>query len=346
MTPSRRTLSPLPRITHLVALFALLVASAVHADDFPEITALLKSGKAVEALAKVDQRLLVAPRDPQLQFLRGVAQTDSGKPVDAIATFTRLTQEYPELPEPYNNLAVLYANQNQLDKARIALEMATQTNPNYATAYENLGDIYAKLAGQAYNKALQLDASNAATIKPKLTIIRNLFSANARAVTTEVATTAMPALAPAPASAPVTTKPSAPPEPTAAPLTAGPVASETVSGALTAAQQDVDAAIRTWAAAWSARDAKTYLAAYGEQFTPPGRQSRAAWEKGVEARIAKKSHIQVTVSDLSVKVSGDHATARFHQAYNADRLRLASRKTLELMRTQGRWMIVRESTGD
>ena len=56
--------------------------------------------------------------------------------------------------------------------------MAIRTNPSYATAHENLGDIYAKLASQAYNKALQLDAANATSVKPKLALIRELFSAD------------------------------------------------------------------------------------------------------------------------------------------------------------------------
>ena len=79
------------------------------------------------------------------------------------------------MPEPYNNLAVLYAGQNQFDKARTALEMAIRTNPSYTTAHENLGDVYAKLASQAYGKALQLDASNTA-VPPKLAVIRELFN--------------------------------------------------------------------------------------------------------------------------------------------------------------------------
>lgn len=137
----------------------------------------MRSGKLPEATAKVDQYLAVKPKDPQLRFLKGVIQRDSGKPVEAIASFTRLTEDYPELPEPYNNLAVLYAGQNQFDKARLALEMAIRTNPSYATAHENLGDVYAKLASQAYNKALQLDAGNPG-VAPKLALIRELFSVN------------------------------------------------------------------------------------------------------------------------------------------------------------------------
>jgi len=372
MTSSRRTLFPLVRLARLVALSALLCVGAVHADEYSDITALLKAGKAAEALTKVDQRLASTPKDPQLRFLRGVAQTDTGKQSDAIATFTQLTQDYPELPEPYNNLAVLYAGQNQLDKARTALEMAIRTNPSYSTAHENLGDIYAKLAAQAYNKALQLDANSSAVLAPKLALIRSLFAAGPTPANTRTSTVV--AAAPTPAPAPAAVKPApvpapapvvaaapvpepkapaAAPAPSAAPVTpvarppvaepAEPPAAK-VAGAETAAEQDVEAAVKAWAAAWSARDMKNYLSSYGKQFDPPGKQSRAAWEKEREARIVGKKHIQVTISKLSVDVKGDRATARFHQAYTADALNVTSRKTLELARSQGRWVIVREST--
>ena len=83
------------------------------------------------------------PKDAQGRFLKGQILTEMNKPADAIAVFTKLTEDYPELPEPYNNLAVLYAQQKQYDKARTALEMAIRTHPSYAIAYENLGDVYA-----------------------------------------------------------------------------------------------------------------------------------------------------------------------------------------------------------
>ncbi|MBS0508417.1 MAG: tetratricopeptide repeat protein, partial [Proteobacteria bacterium] len=131
MKHARHPLAQLLRVTTLSALLGMSLAHA--ADDYSDITQLLRAGKAQEALTKADQRIAGNPRDPQLRFLRGVAQADTGKQVEAIATFTKLTEDYPELPEPYNNLAVLYANQNQLDKARAALEMAIRTNPAYAT---------------------------------------------------------------------------------------------------------------------------------------------------------------------------------------------------------------------
>jgi Flp pilus assembly protein TadD len=154
----------------LIALAAVLWASAAHADEYGDVSKLIRAGKLAEAQAKVDRHLAAKPRDPQMRFIKGVIQRDSGQPEEAIATFTKLTEDFPELPEPYNNLAVILASQNQLDKARAALEMAIRINPSYATAHENLGDVYAKLASQAYNKALQFDGNNTA-VKSKLAAI-------------------------------------------------------------------------------------------------------------------------------------------------------------------------------
>ena len=348
MKQVRRTL---PRLLRLLALTALVGTGLAQASDYAEITQLLKAGKPTEALAKADQRLAASPRDPQLRFLRGVAQADAGKQNDAIVTFTKLTEEYPELPEPYNNLAVLYANQNQLDKARTALEMAIRTNPSYATAHENLGDIYAKLASQAYNKALQLDAANATSVKPKLALIRELFSADiakgakpaAAAPAPAVVATQRPAPAPAPAAAPApTTAPAATAAaPAATPAPAPAAAPDAAKQEAAKDAKEVTAAVQ----AWAAKDMKAYLAAYGKDFDPPGRMTRAAWEKEREARIVGKSKITVQVSDLNVSVNGNKATARFRQAYSADSLNVSSRKTLDLVESNGRWLIVREATG-
>ena len=361
MKPVLRTL---PQLLRLVALTALLGAGVAHAEDYSDIIQLLKTGKAAEALVKADQRLAANSRDPQLRFLRGVAQADSGKQGEAITTFTKLTEEYPELPEPYNNLAVLYANQNQLDKARTALEMAIRTNPSYATAHENLGDIYAKLAGQAYNKALQLDATSANSVKPKLALIRDLFSADtasksgrpaaAAPAPAAVVATQRPAAAPAAAApAPVAPTPAPAPAAAAAPAPASaptaeapaPAPATAPATASDSSTQAVTAAVQAWASAWAAKDMKAYLGAYDKSFDPPGNQNRAAWEKEREARIVSKSRISVKLSDINVSVQGDKATARFRQAYSADSLNVSSRKTLDLVHNNGRWTIVRESTG-
>jgi Flp pilus assembly protein TadD len=170
----------LPRALRLLALLAAAALPlAARADDQADVTKLMRSGQLVQALAKADQSLAAKPRDPQMRFLKGVLQSDMGRSADAITTFTQLTEDYPELPEPYNNLGVLYAGQSRLDKAREVLEMAIRANPGYAIAHENLGDVYARLASQSYGRAQQLDTANT-TAAPKLALIRQLFPAVAK----------------------------------------------------------------------------------------------------------------------------------------------------------------------
>lgn len=342
----------------LLALAATLSFSMAYADEYTDVSQLVRNGKYAEALNKADVYLVAKPRDPQMRFLKGVIQRDAGKTTDAISTFSRLTEDYPELPEPYNNLAVLYAGQSQFDKARTALEMAIRTNPSYATAHENLGDVYAKLASQAYNKALQLDASNAAVV-PKLALIRELFNVN----TTKAQPSAATQVAAAPATlatkppptlpGPAAMKPPAPAPVSAAPPRAQPEVAPVVAAAPrpaaassnNVAAKDVESAVHAWAKAWSSRDMKGYLASYGKEFDPPSSMSRSAWETERRQRIVTKSSISVKLSDLSVTVDGSNATAQFRQDYKSGRFSATSRKTLELVKHGDRWFITKESTG-
>jgi len=164
----------------VLALLLCAAATLARADEVAEVNQLVKAGQATEAMAKLEQFLAVKPKDPQLRFLKGVLLADSKRTADAMAVFTSLNEDYPELPEPYNNLAVLHAGQGDYDKARAALEAAVRGNPNYATAWENLGDVYARLAARAYARALTLDATNAA-LPPKIAQLRSLFTSNAPA---------------------------------------------------------------------------------------------------------------------------------------------------------------------
>ncbi|HVZ46826.1 MAG TPA: nuclear transport factor 2 family protein, partial [Ramlibacter sp.] len=143
--------------------------------------------------------------------------------------------------------------------------------------------------------------------------------------------------------APVAT-PAAPPA-TALPPVASAAPAASPAAASGNATREVESAVQAWATAWSSRDMGAYLGAYGKEFDPPGKQSRKAWEEERRARIVGKSHISVKVSDLHVVVNGNKATAKFKQAYSADALNVSSRKTLEMVKSGDRWVIVRESTG-
>ena len=101
-----------------------------------------------------------------------------------------------------------------------------------------------------------------------------------------------------------------------------------------------------WAEAWSKQDMNAYLGAYGKDFDPPGKQSRSDWETDRTDRITGKSRISVKVEKLVVSGDGNTATAKFRQDYRANSLSQQSRKTLTLTKSAGRWLIVKETTGN
>ena len=307
----------------LVALFATLVCLAsplVWADDLQDAAQLLKSGQREQALERVNRALAAKPKDPQARFLKGLILTEQGKQGEAIDIFTRLTQDYPNLPEPYNNLAVIYAGQGQYEKARGALEQSIRTHPSYATAYENLGDVYAKLASQAYGKALQLDASNTGA-QNKLSLVRELVGEPKPAAV---------AKAEAQKSEPPKIAAVEPPKP-------APAANDPA---------EVLKAVNEWAQAWSKKDAAAYLAFYAASFDPPGKESRADWEKTRRERVEAPKSIAVAVESPKVTMRGsDQAVVSFRQNYRSDRLKSTSRKTLDMVKTDKGWQIQKEQSG-
>jgi tetratricopeptide (TPR) repeat protein len=342
------------------ALFAAMLGAAVSAwsapaDELKEAQKLYGQGKLQTALDKVDGFLKAQPRDPQGRFLKGLVLTEQKRIPDAIQVFTSLTEDYPELPEPYNNLAVLYASQGNYDKAKSALELAIHTHPSYATAHENLGDIYAQLASRAYDRALQLDKTNA-TAQLKLAMVKDLFSPQksaaaprteaVKAVELPSAKVEMPkaearkpeVVAKAP-TAPVTTPPVAKPTPTPPPPP--PVSTPAASDA----KAQAVAAVESWAKAWSAKDVKGYLGHYAPEFEVPGGASRAAWEKERTERIQKPKHIEVGVKVLNAQADDNEATVTVRQSYKSDTLKSNSTKTLKLVKSGDRWLIKQERVG-
>jgi len=149
--------------------FALCAASGAHAappavaDETPAVDTAITQHDWAAALTGLDARIKSNPRDVQAKFKRATVLARLGRDDDAIAAFRELTQQYPELPEPYNNLAALLAKQGRLDEARVALETATRANPSYALAFENLGDLYLRLADASYRRALALGTASGPT---------------------------------------------------------------------------------------------------------------------------------------------------------------------------------------
>lgn len=145
----------------VLACVLLTWGTSAQADVYGEVGQLLRNGQWPEALSRAERHLQTKPRDPQMRYLKGLIQRDSGRTAEALETWSRLVEDFPELPEPYNGLAAIHAAQGNYEEARVALERALRANPGYATAHENLGDLHARLAKQSYCAALQHDPSNA-----------------------------------------------------------------------------------------------------------------------------------------------------------------------------------------
>jgi len=146
-------------------------ARRAYATTLREAKSALDQKHYAEATEKLDTLIRERPREPQARFVKGLVLTDEGKTDDAIALFRALLADYPEMPEPRNNLAVLYAKKGEYALARDELERAVQAAPDYAVAHENLGDVYARLAEVEYEKTLTLDKRNP-TAAAKLKLIR------------------------------------------------------------------------------------------------------------------------------------------------------------------------------
>jgi tetratricopeptide (TPR) repeat protein len=160
-----------PRLWLVAVLVAL--SGPAWADAVGEAQRLLEQRRLPEALGRVDAALAANARDPRGRFLRGLILTEMGRRDEAVGVFQQLTVDFPELAEPYNNLAVLHAQQGRLDQARAALELAVRLQPKNAMAFENLGDVYVRLAGQAYDQASQINP-RAASVQTKLKLLREL----------------------------------------------------------------------------------------------------------------------------------------------------------------------------
>ena len=351
-TPSLARLSAI-----FVGLFLSISALSVNAQTLPEVQSLMKQGQMQQALEKVDGYISTKPKDAQGRFMQGLILTELGRSADAIAVFTKLTEDFPELPEPYNNLAVLYAQQKHYDKARTALEMAIRTHPSYSIAHENLGDVYAKLASQAYDKALQLDSSNTTT-QTKLSMIKDLISTSKPGKPGAAAPqAAAEPVKPVAVQSAVSTPPAAKPAEKAAeppPVAKTPenkvveeakAPAEKPQEAVSAIEADLKKALLGWASAWSRKDVKSYLSYYANDFQTPKGVARKEWEAERAKRIDKPGKLQVTVDDVKVSIANDKATVRFRQNYVSSSLKSSTGKTLVFVKSGSKWLIQQERVG-
>ena len=315
-------------VTPLVLVLSF--ASTSYADELKDISKMAENGQQAAALERINTYLAANPKDAQAMFMKGIILAESGKREEAIKAFTDLTEKYPNLPEPYNNLAVLHADAGQYDKAKKALETAIKTHPSYATAHENLGDIYARMASEAYDKALQLDGGNTRA-QSKLSLIKDLFGTGNK--------TTIAAKADAKTGKTTTdTKPIRPADKKPEPVkTAEPVMAASND------EQNISGAVNSWAKAWSDKNLDSYFASYADSFKPAKGENRKSWEQTRRDRISKPTNINVEITNPKVVLEGaDSAKMSFKQIYTANGKPIRTNKTLLLKKVNGAWLIDQE----
>jgi tetratricopeptide (TPR) repeat protein len=147
-----------PELSETVALpllsFLIIEPDPITKNAVPsDVEKLVKARRFEDAIDLINSHLKKTPRNVQLRFVKARLEIEMRQFTQAKKTLIDITQQFPELPEPYNNLAAIAANQGKWIEARDYLELALKLRPSYAIASANLGEIYIRLGAQAYEGA-------------------------------------------------------------------------------------------------------------------------------------------------------------------------------------------------
>ena len=295
------------------SIFLLASFTTFGKSNLEQIKILLKNGNYSRAEILVNKSIEDNLNNPELLFYKGIIETNIGKNNQAIDTFRNLTEKFPELPEPFNNLAVLYAEKGQYILAKKILEQAIKTNPSYLTAHINLGDIFTKMASEAYNNALEIDESNNIAIT-KLSMITQLFNYNPNIKNTKID------------SIKVTNKVKDK-KPTKKEIS-----------------EDILNVLDNWRVAWENKNMDEYLSAYASNFQYPNNMTQTSWEKYRTNRITSKKVIEISLSNTKIKFKKKEVLVTFVQNYKSGNLNQVSNKTLVFIEEEGDWLIFKETS--
>ena len=163
------------------ALYSNAQADVGQTKALLETRELIELGKYEKADDIIVLQLKEKPRDAQWRYLEALLKAEIGVSLrnkdilsNAVFLFERLAEEFPELPEPYNNLAVLYDKMGQEQKAIDSFKLAILSNPDYALAYENLADLYLILAKETYLEGINKSKKNNDRLEAKSNFLKNI----------------------------------------------------------------------------------------------------------------------------------------------------------------------------
>ncbi len=319
-----------------------LAGAALAQSDVARISSLADAGNSRQALREIESFLRRNPSDEEGRLLRGVLLAETGEAEAAKAMFEGLLADYPTSPAALNNLAVLYAAENQPDRAIEILEEALAGHSSYGTVFLNLRRVYGSLAGDAYRQALS-PGSAGVSKGPELDLVRDWTGGMRREPDGSTRQETLAAVAKPELGDPVAGDPEAI-DAAALSEAARPVATAQVR--LTAAEQ-VEERIHAWAQAWSAQDVTSYLSFYSRRFVPGDGVTRQAWERRRRERLKTPSFVRVEVNDLEIRDEDGRLEAWFTQRYESDSFHDVVTKYLSFVREDGAWVIgVEGSVGE
>lgn len=353
---SSALLSSLTLVASIWCSLALPALAATRGADGDgsgvRIQQLMQAGRYNEAEKELRSELGSGDSNVHLKFLACVIQAQQGSSKKAIACFQQLVQDYPDMPEAYNNLGVLYAGLGMPMEARKWLERGLKQQHAYAMLYQNLQNLQAEINRNAYASALQLDMSKS-QMQTKLSLLGRMASTPDKASVADrpvhpasplpqASASSGAVVKPAEVMQPVTPKTDQSDKPAVSkPIAiANPIATE--DPLITSRVEDV---VQRWAQAWRNKDLTAYLAAYSPNFVPDDGLSRRTWENMRRQRISSKKTIRLELSQVKIKLGNASKTAiaSFVQSYESGSVATISRKTLELVEDNGQWLITRES---
>jgi len=310
------------RLLFLVIAFSVI--STKGFADNKDVQRLLQEDAYDRALVVLNKQLSNSPRNAEVLFLKGVTLAKMARFNDAELVFSGLIEKHPELPEPYNNLAVIYAERGNFQEAEKVLGKAISKHRNYTALHDNLNKLYSKIATKVYDNVLML-VSKSYESQIKLALIDELLSvpdagvAEARLVSNEVKKSlALPLVE--------TKKVEVKPESVAV-----------------RASLEIELAVTDWANAWSAQDIDKYLQAYSTALILPRKLNFSQWKDQRKDKLSKPKFIEVSLSNVKIVLNNDReAVVKFVQKYRADKYQDKVRKKLIMSKSNGMWLIVKE----
>jgi len=307
----------------LTAIAALMMIISFHCKaDIKLINKLIEDKNYEQAQIEINTLLKSDSDNPQLLFINGVLLSESNKVNEAIKAFENLTKTHPNLPEPYNNLAVLYAQQGDFQKAKHALEQSIKTHPSYATAHINLGDLYTRMASESYNQALQIDGSNKSA-KTKLSLIKKLFNFQPIRKNIEIKKKANNESEVAKIEEPDSKN-----------------IIEKTSNNISLAE--VESFIDAWKTSWEQQNFDSYINCYSLRFKNNNGQNFEQWKIYRKPRVTNKDKIEIKLTNVKITEIDNGFEVSFIQEYKSGNIDSRTNKKLIIETNENQIKIINE----